>query len=432
MPVDLARQRYLQRHIEAGLPECPAALSPWQQVLVIPAYREAASLLDRLALLPAGEGRTLVILVLNRPDSDSDAGANNLLRKAVSRMRPRGPAGATLHCLNQHSDLYLHDTDRLHGPTPASRGVGLARKIGCDIAFKWMCEGAIRSRWVCTTDADAVLPPDYFLRLAQVPENCAAACYPFWHTSGADRHCNLATALYELRLHHYVLGLEYAGSPYACHTLGSCMAIEFGAYAAVRGFPQRAGGEDFYLLNKLAKTGPVQRLDGACIELESRVSHRVPFGTGPAVARISAAQDPLAQPLFYHPACYEALHAVLQVAPQLARQEPENLPALLAATGMGRRLQEACHLTLQAMDIASAIAHCRRQGTSPAQFLRQFHQWFDAFRTLKFIHGIRDAGWATCTLADLRVLRPRLWPDADSDDIDSLRQHITSQLGWRR
>ncbi len=124
-----------------------------------------------------------------------------------------------------------------------------------------------------------------------------------------DESCNLATALYELRLHHYVRGLEYAGSPYAFHTLGSCLAVSFEGYAQVRGFPKRSGGEDFHLLNKLAKTGPVIRLAGDCIELASRHSQRAPFGTGAAVARISNAGMPLTLPLFYHPACFAALRA---------------------------------------------------------------------------------------------------------------------------
>ena len=41
-----------------------------------------------------------------------------------------------------------------------------------------------------------------------------------------------------------MLGLEFAASPYAWHSLGSCLAVTPEAYAAVRGFPKRAGGEE--------------------------------------------------------------------------------------------------------------------------------------------------------------------------------------------
>lgn len=428
MPAGLAGRRYLQRHIEPGLPQSPQPAAAWRHVLVLPAYREASTLLPRLQRLPAGSEQALVILVLNRPDWDPDLDANSDLREAVLAL----PAGSCdgVRGLNSQADLYLLDLDTLAGPLQAAQGVGLARKYGCDLAFKWMCEGAISGRWVCSTDADATLPPDYFHKLDSLSPHAAAATFPFWHAPGDDESCNLATALYELRLHHYVRGLEYAGSPYAYHTLGSCLAVSFEGYAQVRGFPKRSGAEDFYLLNKIAKTGPVTRLAGECIELASRHSQRVPFGTGPAVARISGAAMPQALALFYHPTCYAALRGVLAAAAQLAQQAQADLPTLLAAQGIEGPLQQACSNTLDAMGLAAALDHCRRQGKSPEQFLRQFNEWFDGFRSLRFIHCIRDAGWPNCSLAELHALRPGLWPPASGDTVAELRHSVRQRWGW--
>lgn len=430
MSAGLASQRYLQRHIEPGLPPSPRPLTPWRHVLVIPACRERADLLQRLLDLPMGAGAALVILVLNRPDSDADPEANGELRAAVLAL----PAGscADVRELNARADLYLLDLDTMAGPLPATQGVGLARKYGCDLAFKWMSEGAISARWICSTDADATLPPGYFQQLENLPAGAAGATFPFWHAPGEDESCNLATALYELRLHHYVRGLEYAGSPYAFHTLGSCLAVSFEGYAQVRGFPKRAGGEDFHLLNKLAKTGTVIRLAGDCIELASRHSQRAPFGTGAAVARISNASVPLTLPLFYHPACFAALRAVLAAAAQLAQQARADWPALLAAQEIDPLLRQACCNTLDALGLAAALQHCRRQGKTPEQFLRQFHQWFDGLRSLRFIHGIRDAGWPNCSLAELDGLAPGLWPPGSASGVDELRHGISQHWGWTR
>ena len=423
-----AQHRYLERHIEPGLPPCPLAGTPWDHVLVIPAFHEEAALVERLCDLPTGDGSTLVILVLNRPAKLSEPDDNHALREAVSLL----PAGSakTLKRLTAAVDLYLHDLDLLSGPLPRNQAVGLARKTGCDIAFKWKCDGAITSHWICSTDADARLPDDYFSRLEQLPPNAVAATYPFWHAPGRDASCNLSSALYELRLHHYVLGLEYAGSPYAFYTLGSCLAVTADAYATVRGFPKRAGGEDFYLLNKLAKTGEVVKLAGDCIQLESRESHRVPFGTGPAVARISAQADPRAHPLFYHPACFEAVRAVLRSAPRLACTGLQDLPELLCSQHMDPALADACHAVLDKLGTESAIEHCRRQGKSPQQFMRQFHQWFDGFKTLKFIHAIRELGWPDCSLAGLDLLHPELWPTPDNTDVEKLRRGVCQHRRW--
>ena len=61
---------------------------------------------------------------------------------------------------------------------------------------------------------------------------------------------------------YYVAGLAMAGSRYAHHSLGSTIAVHAKTYAAVRGYPKRSAGEDFYLLNKICKLAPVERLAG--------------------------------------------------------------------------------------------------------------------------------------------------------------------------
>ena len=105
------------------------------------------------------------------------------------------------------------------------KGADSLRKEVPLIAVRAMRAGGIDSDWLCSTDADATLPADYFAQIDHAPPGAAAVVFPFRHVAGGDAVCNAATALYELRLHHYVLGLEYAASPYAFHTLGSCLAI---------------------------------------------------------------------------------------------------------------------------------------------------------------------------------------------------------------
>jgi len=109
-----------------------------------------------------------------------------------------------------------------------------------------------------------------------------------------------------------------------------------------------------------------------------------------------------------------------------------DLPERLAVEGLERSLLEASGKTLAAMGLDSALEHCRRQAKTPGQFLRQFHQWFDAFRTLKFIHGIRDAGWPAQPLAALPLLAPTLWPavDAAQCQVSALRAALGQHWNW--
>jgi hypothetical protein len=333
-----------------------------------------------------------------------------------------------LYRLGGNSTLLLYDTEAVRGPLPTDKGVGLARKIGCDIAWLWINEGTIASRWIHCTDADARLPLDYFQRIPDPGSGMAAATYPFIHAPGGDPACNSATVQYELRLHHYVLGLEYAGSPYAYHSLGSCLAVTADAYAKVRGFPQRAAAEDFYLLNKLAKVGAIERLAGDCIELESRESHRVPFGTGPAVARIRRCDQPQAE--FYHPRAFLALRALLQFVAAYSHDPGPSLRSGLEASGLSCELAALCEQSLAAMGWQPALDHCLRHSDGPTHFMRHFHQWFDAFRTLKFIHALQKLALPQQPLAALDGLEPHLWPTRAPET--ALADAIRSQWGWTR
>ena len=207
----------------------------------------------------------------------------------------------------------------------------------------------------------------------------------------------MATRLYELSLRYYVAGMKFARSPYAFHTIGSTMALSALHYAKVRGFPKREAGEDFYLLNKLAKVGSVLELDAdfenEVIEIESRRSDRVPFGTGAAVNKIAGFADPLKEFRFYNPAVFSLLKTWLQVLPAIWHAgSPELGFSIFQKQVSDSRNQEIQSLLtgLKAMKTGQAIEHAFRQSSNLEQFTRQVNTWFDAFRTLKLIHFLRD------------------------------------------
>lgn len=62
------------------------------------------------------------------------------------------------------------------------------------------------------------------------------------------------------------------------------------------------------------------------------------------------------------------------------------------------------------MNVNVALEHCLQHGKTAQQFERHFHQWFDGFHTLKFIHALREAGWQQQSLHQLDMLQPYLWP----------------------
>lgn len=380
-------------------------------MLVIPAYRESADLLGKLSTLNTALGDVLVIVVLNRPESSHD-NANTALRKALLDLPglQQLAAGYAIASISPGVTVLCADLESITGPTPADRGVGLARKTGCDIALHWINSGAIGSDWICSTDADAVLPNDYFASLSASPADSAAVLFPFRHLADGDPATDEACLRYELRLHHYVLGLGYAQSPYAYHSLGSCIAVRAKSYAQVRGFPPRAAAEDFYLLNKLSKTGPLIQLAGDCIGLSARQSDRVPFGTGPAVKNLARSEPMADAKLYYDPRCFDGLRALLAEVPGLYTIDTHALTHSLAGQGLRPEDVERVVDVLRKMGLDDALRHCRRQSKDADTFVRHFHQWFDGFRTLKFIHGLRDAKLPDLSLQQLADSRRDFWP----------------------
>ncbi|GAB5414841.1 MAG: hypothetical protein Cons2KO_24440 [Congregibacter sp.] len=349
-------------------------------VLVIPAFAESPDFLDRLPKnMPA-----LVVLVINRPDTESDATCNDRLRQQVSE--PQVPvlwSARHMSLCQLKDDIHVLVVERPDA-LPHRQGVGLARKIGCDVALALGESDCVRSRWIHCSDADAKLPERYFQASNKFPD-AVGLVYPFRHQRPKDIRARIAMEVYEQHLNHYVAGLSRASSPYAFHTLGSCIAVDRDAYAKVRGFPRRAGGEDFYLLNKLAKLGEVTRPDCEPLLLSSRQSQRAPFGTGPALGKLLAQSNIEDHRLFYDPECFEKLARFIGFIQRNAYpgMRMESLTGVfdddpvLASVVLGIGLE-------------NFLEHAKRHSTSQETFRRQFHQWFDAFRTLKFVHAVSD------------------------------------------
>ncbi|AZZ91171.1 hypothetical protein EUZ85_10700 [Hahella sp. KA22] len=383
--------KYLREYAEAESQALAGIEGRWRGVIIIPAFAEDYAGLKRVAA-SLTHADCLQIWVINAPVS-ADAGALAATQACLRRAQSEG------RILWRHANVELLEiggaavllVDRCAQETliPKEQGVGLARKIGGDMALALIASGYLQTTWIHFTDADAELPADYFDQAAQA-DGGVALVYPFRHRGEGDARQQRLMRIYDNKLRSYVVGLQAAGSPYAYHTIGSTLACRADAYAMVRGMPLRAAGEDFYLLNKLAKLGPVLQPQGEAIVLSGRLSSRVPFGTGPALQTALEGEGAMA---FYHPATYPCLHILLQSVAMLwrLREQPEAsisklAEALSAYTGRADLANQA----LEAFAVAGAVRRFAAQSSTEQVFRRHFHCWFDGFQTLKWIHWWRD------------------------------------------
>lgn len=366
---------YLARHAELRRwPLVAGGTTGVDQVVVIPVFAERDALFGTLESLAANDERerrsTLVICVVNNRHGGVGGEEN---QEVLARLKP---------LVGQESPLRMAyiDASSPGCEFDAKGGVGLARKIGMD----WGLEVLTRNGCECGTliclDADTVVEPDYLgvMRKALSVQSGWGGVVDYEHPLELPPEHSAAIVCYELFLRYHVMGLRWARSPYAFHTIGSAMACRAEAYVAVSGMKPRQAGEDFYFLQALGKTGGITLVHDTKVYPSARMSERVPFGTGARVRRHLAGTEN--EYLLYDPRCYTFLRdwfARVEEAPE------GDVAVLLAQAGPLAGF-------LNTQDFGSVWPRLRANSRGGKQLVAQFHRWFDAFRTIKCLHYLRD------------------------------------------
>ena len=350
--------------------------------VVIPSLAESANLPQTLRSLAANPpellARFLILVVINhRDDSTVEDKSDNLATLAALSGWQRKYGLAHLHWV---------DAASVGNELPPKQGVGLARKIGLDLALPHLDFAAGDPLLVCL-DADTLVQDDYLEAISRhfASATHGGAVIPYCHRLAADPPGQAAIDRYELFLRIYVLGLELAGSPYAFHTVGSAMACRASAYVAGGGMNRRLAGEDFYFLQQIHKTSGVTQLTGTCVHPSPRSSHRVPFGTGRAVGDMLATGNGLLQ--FYQPVLFAILGEWLACVADNTGSDGSGL--LQRASGISVHL----HGYLVQAGFAAAWDNLRQHNPDQGKLLAAFHGWFDAFRTMRLMHHLTDAAF---------------------------------------
>lgn len=273
----------------------------------------------------------------------------------------------------------------------SKHGVGMARRIGMDAILAdldWNADPII-----CSLDADTLVDENYVAEIAEYfkrhPE-IPGASIAFQHQNGDSPEQERAIRRYETYLHSYVAGLRNAKSPYAYQFIGSAMTFRATSYLKAGGMPAKPAGEDFYFMQALRKTVAkpgewIGRVDATMVRPSPRFSDRVAFGTGRRVkalteSKIGDVDERLPGGRPYSPEAFEALTEVLAVAKSTLIQHGagvfmDTLPKKSAEFFENR-------------DFRAIWPNIVANTPKSAEKLEwAFHTWFDALRTLQFIHA---------------------------------------------
>ncbi len=340
----------------------------YDALIAIPCCNEFASLPQTLKSLEENPGeeiqRTLVIVNVNQR-----AGMDRQNNEATLAWLKGFETKLNLAWLNHVSGEAAY---------PEKFGVGLARHQACTAGLGFIAANAP----VISLDADSPVNAQYlpkiFNHLKMNPEFRAG------HVNFKHRHCGSAgerqaVLIYEEHLKRHRRLLEIAQSPHAWYAIGSTIVCTKEAYLKAGGYHcRRMAGEDFYLLQQLAKTGcKISMIEDAFVYPSDRISERVPFGTGKAVSDIIKNGVWLT----YHDNCYRDLGELLAT---IKAQLGESAETILARAPLN------CVNWLKARKFEDVWPKLKSNARDAPMLWQRFNEWLDAFQTLKLIHYLSD------------------------------------------
>ncbi|MGO9136857.1 MAG: glycosyltransferase family 2 protein [Syntrophales bacterium] len=367
----------------------------YRRAVVIPALAERAhlpltieSLSNSMPTAVLDDTLTLVV-VNNRPPESADT-ANQ-----IELMEQIDDNTQTLKWLKDMSmkgtlPLAWIDASSPGHELPPWGGVGLARKIGCDSVLALLLELkkpiALDDFKFFSLDADTIVSPDY-LEIAGhelQKSRCTGGVISFKHQEADSPESQAAIDEYEAFLNYYVKGLRWAGSPYAFHTIGSCLCFTASGYVRANGFAaRRLAGEDFYFCMELAKAGAICEINKIMVFPSARISRRVPFGTGKRMAEAALnGRGPL---LVYDSRVFVCLRELLTAVSTLTDAGAERICTELT--------NHSTREFLESRGFSRIWGRFQRQYKTRDALLAAFHRWFDGFVTLKYIHWLTEKEW---------------------------------------
>ena len=353
----------------------PWELSPFpsqqfQNIVIIPAYAELEYIdqtLDSLSLCEVDSfNNTMVIVVVN-----NEVGAPpNIIDNNQQ----------TISNLNKRKDpfyLALIDASTNGMGIPKKHaGVGMARKIGMDLALKF----AYPQSLLFCLDADSLVAPTYFRKIQAHfnSTHSVAAVVGFSHIENENSDLEMAIRQYEIFLRKTALKLLDAGSPFGYVSMGSAIICRAEAYASIGGMPRRKATEDFYFLQAFAKFRSVDEIKSTLVYPSSRESERVYLGTGFRMSQAKKGEN-LAE-LAYPKEAFQILKGWLSIAMSGYTIEVNQLLLNI------QKLSPILHDYLIEENIKDIWDPLRESSPTEIHFQKQFHRWFDALKTHRLLN----------------------------------------------
>lgn len=348
-------------------------------IVVVPAFNEPGitNLLDSLAQCDEPGCKVEVIIVINAPPfADQDSLFNN--KRTAENIE-----SWKKHNNKSFFRLFVLDTGQ---PEIPGWGAGLARKTGMDEALRRFDIINNKDGAIVSLDADCMVAKNYFHAICndlfKSKEHQACSIYFEHPLSGNEFKEDIYKyiTLYELHLRYYVQGLRYSGFPYAFHTIGSAIAFKAIQYVKAGGMNRKQAGEDFYFIQKLVVQEGYFSLNSTTVFPSPRESLRVPFGTGPAMARLIERSEK--KLLTYNVVSFCELRNFFNMVPEIISINDNEIP------GFYNSLPPGLRSFIDEKEWTGKIMEIRANTSGESSLIKRFFGWFNMFRVVKYLNHV--------------------------------------------
>lgn len=350
----------------------------YDNVIVIPSLAESEIITNCIKSLEINNwnilDKTLIIVVINNSeDAPSDIAENN--KKTFELLS------------NYNGKLNINFVDAFSKQRSLPQklaGVGFARKIGLDLALTKFDYESHNKKILIWLDADSEVESNYLEVITERfnKENLSSAVIEYEHKIIDNQPEAKAIICYETFLRYFRLALIYAKFHFDYHAIGSTIVCDVESYTKASGMNSKQAGEDFYFLEKLAKQNKVTTITETLVYPSPRKSWRVPFGTGQRITRYLQQDED--EYFVYNPKSFELLKEWLEFFYSDFTIETSSI------LKQAKEISIHLHSFLIAQGFEKSWNKILRNSDSSKEIRKQKIFWFDAFRTLKLIHYLRD------------------------------------------
>lgn len=270
----------------------------------------------------------------------------------------------------------------------AKGGVGWARKMAMDEAARRLEPDGI----IVCLDADCTVAENYLDAVAQhfrdYKTHDAVSIFYEHKLDHLDKANRDAIILYELHLRYLINAQQWCGHPFAHPTVGSAMAVRRKSYLDQGGMNTRRAGEDFYFLQKFIEIGTHGEIRNTTVYPSSRISSRVPFGTGRAMQQILEDDEEWQTTDFQIFQRIKPLFISLDKLREISLRKPEenNYPLIQTELNISDELM----VFLEKSEFMEECRSIANHTASLSTFKRRFFRYFNSFRMIKYMHYMSD------------------------------------------